>query len=53
MNKFKNPDEEETEEESDHGEGMVEMMDVDDLEFLKNAVANKSYRLFTNVGVKE
>ena len=52
QNKNRIPDEDE-EEESDHGEGMVEMMDQEDIEFLKNAVKNRTYRIFSNIGVKE
>lgn len=36
-------------EESDHGEDMLQMVDEDDLNFLKEAISNKSYSLLNKV----
>ncbi|XP_063231690.1 nucleolar complex protein 3 homolog [Bacillus rossius redtenbacheri] len=41
------------EEESDHGEGMLEMMDTDDLTFLKKAVTEKSYSILNRIRVRD
>ena len=43
----------EEEEESDHGEDMMAMVEKDDLEFLKNAVSNKSYNLLKQIRLNE
>ncbi|KAG8240441.1 hypothetical protein J437_LFUL003155 [Ladona fulva] len=44
---------EEEEEESDHGEGMLEMVEKDDLQFLQSAVLNRSYSLLKNIRITE
>ena len=41
------------EEESDNGEELLEMIDKDDLNFLRNAVANNSYSILDHVRYKE
>nr|CAD7426264.1 unnamed protein product [Timema monikensis] len=43
----------EEEEESDHGEDMLKMVDKEDLGFLKNAITNRSYSLFNRLHYKE
>lgn len=43
----------EKEEESDHGEDMLEMIDKDDLNFLQKAVANNSYSLLSHIRYKD
>ncbi|XP_046385482.1 nucleolar complex protein 3 homolog [Ischnura elegans] len=44
---------EEEAEGSDDGTGMLEMVDQDDLEFLKSAVVNKSYSLLSKIRINE
>ncbi|CAG9762116.1 unnamed protein product [Ceutorhynchus assimilis] len=41
-----------SEEESDHGEDMLQMVDEEDLDFLKQAIANRSYNLLDKVSYK-
>ncbi|CAG2061392.1 unnamed protein product, partial [Timema podura] len=43
----------EEEEESDHGEDMLKMVDQEDLGFLKNAITNRSYSIFNRLHYKE
>nr|CAD7256867.1 unnamed protein product [Timema shepardi] len=43
----------EKEEESDHGEDMLKMVDKEDLGFLKNAITNRSYSIFNRLHYKE
>lgn len=38
-----------SEEESDHGEDMLQMVEKDDLEFLKHAITNRSYGILNKV----
>nr|CAH7714599.1 unnamed protein product [Callosobruchus chinensis] len=45
----KRPVEEVEEEESDHGEDMLGMVEEDDLEFLKQSITNRSYNLFNRI----
>lgn len=47
------PEEPVEEEESDHGEDMMQMVEKDDLEFLKNAISNKSYNLLKQIRLSE
>ncbi|XP_012260136.2 nucleolar complex protein 3 homolog [Athalia rosae] len=44
---------EEEEEESDHGEDMLQMVEKDDLEFLKKAITNKSYNMLRQIRLNE
>lgn len=39
-------------EESDHGEDMLQMVDEEDITFLKQAISNKSYSLLNRVKFK-
>lgn len=41
------------EEESDHGEDLMNMVDEDDLDFLKEAISNKSYNLLKQIHLNE
>lgn len=43
----------EEEEESDHGKDLMDMVDKDDLEFLNNAISNKSYNLLKQIRLNE
>nr|CAD7588236.1 unnamed protein product [Timema genevievae] len=43
----------EEEEESDHGEDMLKMVDQEDLGFLKNAITNRSYSIFNRLHYKD
>ncbi|XP_015521317.1 nucleolar complex protein 3 homolog isoform X1 [Neodiprion lecontei] len=43
----------ETEDESDHGEDMLGMVEKDDLEFLKKAVSNQSYNLLNQITLNQ
>ncbi|XP_046749750.1 nucleolar complex protein 3 homolog [Diprion similis] len=43
----------ETEDESDHGEDMLGMVEKDDLEFLKKAVSNQSYNLLSRIRLSQ
>lgn len=43
----------EEEEESDHGEDLMNMVEEDDLNFLKNAISNKSYNLLKQIRLNE
>jgi nucleolar complex protein 3 len=49
--KLKLPEEEE--EQSDHGEELLQMVEKDDLEFLQNAVASHSYSLLNHIRYTE
>lgn len=40
-------------EESDHGEDLLNMVEADDLKFLKEAISNKSYDLLKQIRLKE
>ncbi|XP_018046208.1 PREDICTED: nucleolar complex protein 3 homolog [Atta colombica] len=41
------------EEESDHGSDLMDMIEEDDLNFLKNAISNKSYSLLKQIRLNE
>lgn len=43
----------EEEEESDHGKDLMDMVDEDDLNFLNNAISNKSYNLLKQIRLNE
>ncbi|XP_071652136.1 nucleolar complex protein 3 [Temnothorax longispinosus] len=43
----------EEEEESDHGRDLMDMVDEDDLNFLNNAISNKSYNLLKQIRLNE
>lgn len=45
--------EEEEEEESDHGEDMLQMVEKDDIDFLKKAISNRSYSLLKQIRITE
>ncbi|XP_068894937.1 nucleolar complex protein 3 isoform X2 [Tenebrio molitor] len=49
MGKLPNPESESEENDSDYGEDMLEMIEEDDLEFIKNAITSKSYNIFNKV----
>ncbi|KAL6256456.1 hypothetical protein P5V15_012569 [Pogonomyrmex californicus] len=44
---------EEEEEESDHGKDLMDMVEEDDLNFLNNAISNKSYNLLKQIPLNE
>lgn len=39
--------------ESDNGEDMLQMVDEDDIDFLKQAISNRSYKIFNKVKYSE
>jgi nucleolar complex protein 3 len=43
----------EEEEQSDHGEELLQMVEKDDVEFLQNAVASRSYSLLNHIRFTE
>lgn len=43
----------EEEEESDHGRDLMDMIEEDDLNFLNNAISNKSYNLLKQIRFNE
>ncbi|XP_018357604.1 PREDICTED: nucleolar complex protein 3 homolog [Trachymyrmex cornetzi] len=47
------PNKLEEEEESDHGSDLMDMVEEDDLNFLKNAISNKSYSLLKQIRLNE
>lgn len=47
------PKEEVEEEESDHGEDLMNMVEEDDLNFLKKAISDKSYNLVKQIRLTE
>ncbi|XP_018313919.1 nucleolar complex protein 3 homolog [Mycetomoellerius zeteki] len=47
------PNKPEEEEESDHGSDLIDMVEEDDLNFLKNAISNKSYSLLKQIRLNE
>ncbi|XP_018346900.1 PREDICTED: nucleolar complex protein 3 homolog [Trachymyrmex septentrionalis] len=47
------PNKPEEEEESDHGSDLMDMVEEDDLNFLKNAISNKSYSLLKQIRLNE
>lgn len=47
------PNKPEEEEESDHGSDLMDMIEEDDLNFLKNAISNKSYSLLKQIRLNE
>ncbi|KAG5319094.1 NOC3L protein, partial [Acromyrmex heyeri] len=47
------PNKPEEEEESDHGNDLMDMVEEDDLNFLKNAISNKSYSLLKQIHLNE
>jgi nucleolar complex protein 3 len=49
MGKLPNSESESEENDSDYGEDMLEMIEEDDLEFIKNAITSKSYNIFNKV----
>ena len=47
------PESMEEEEESDHGQDLMDMVEEDDLNFLREAISNKSYHLLNRVHLNE
>ncbi|CAH0550195.1 unnamed protein product [Brassicogethes aeneus] len=45
----KKPEPQDDSEESDHGEDLLEMVDEEDIDFLKQAISNRSYKLLNKV----
>lgn len=44
---------EDNSEESDNGEDMLQMVDEDDIDFLKQAISNRCYKIFNKVRYSE
>lgn len=47
------PESMEEEDESDHGQDLMDMVEEDDLNFLREAISNKSYHLLKRVHLNE